>query len=154
MEQLAIREEIRENIKSGQLSAEIDIIVIDNTWLTSSNIWFKRTGDEFTYLGKKYDILKKESGSTTTTFYAINDSKEEHLFASLEDHLQTTTDLSKPNKNHPFAKNFKKNILKIVFFERSNTKSFLNSSEIKFTSTDVIYNSTDPKGIFLPPEIA
>jgi hypothetical protein len=152
VDQLAIKEEMKNNISCGLKDERVTVLKIDNKLLTSANSVFEQKDDEFTYNGSKYDIVKEETGTIFTTFYAVNDAKENHLFASLDNHIQSNTDL--PNKHSQNSKNLTKSILKIFFTERTAylIPSFCSESEL--ISPTIIYKSADQKAALLPPKLA
>lgn len=153
VEQYTIREEIRNNLNLGFISKGIDVISIEHSVSNTVNTVFERDGNEFIYKGKRYDILKEESNAASTTFYAINDKKEEHLFSSLEQHVDLNVNVDGAAK-HSDAKNLNHNIIKTYFFESTDFSIFNNSITIKFPPAEHFYHSIDGKTALLPPKIA
>jgi hypothetical protein len=152
VEQCAIKEEMKENIKFGFKDDRITVLTIDNNLITSVNNIFEQRDDEFTYYGNKFDIIKKEPGLKSTTFYVIHDTKEDHLLTSLDNHIQSSSDL--PNKHSQNTKNLTKNLVKILFIEKINFSFSSVQSTSEFSDANLNYYSIDKKTEILPPELA
>lgn len=154
LEQFAAREEMRSNIDLGVFDSRITVLSINNTLLSNTNSSFQKFGNEFIYNGQLYDIVKSENKGNETVFYVLNDQKEEHLFASLENHFQShqegTTDSKHPAPN----KKLGKNLVKAYFFQNIAVLAFNlreNSNTPSFVS---FYQSIDKKAPLLPPKLA
>lgn len=154
LEQFSIRQEMRTNIDLGVFDKRVSVITIDNELLASANHLFQLKGDEFTFKGKQYDILSKKTVGGKTTFYAMNDTKEEHLLSSLEDHIRNTTDLSQTNKQPLHAKNLCKNFSLLYYSEVRPYPITVPSTAVLYPSFQSIYQSIDKKAVLLPPKIA
>ncbi|MCW3102911.1 MAG: hypothetical protein JWO09_1351 [Bacteroidetes bacterium] len=153
-QQYSIKQEMKANIRLGVFDDRVCAITIDNHLLSSAGSSFELQGDEFIYKGKQYDILSRKTEGNTTTFYAVNDTKEEHLLASLEDHIQNTADLTTTHKQPLHSKNLCKNVVLLYYSEISSLYMALPSNTVTYSSLECIYHSIDKKAALLPPKIA
>ncbi|MCW3070656.1 MAG: hypothetical protein JWO44_546 [Bacteroidetes bacterium] len=153
-EQYAIKQEMKINIRLGVFDERVSAITIDNALLSSAGSEFELKGDEFIYKGKQYDILSKKTEGNKTTFYAVNDTKEEHLLSSLEDHIQNTADLTTTHKQPFHAKNISKSFSVLYYSEISSFYMTVPSNTVIYPSLECIYHSIDQKTALLPPKTA
>jgi hypothetical protein len=87
------RKEMKAYIKNNLDEDELEIIMISDSEISSASSSFRFIKkNEFTYKGKLYDIVHQKIEGSNTTFYCINDKKEEKLFANLDDHIKCHTD--------------------------------------------------------------
>jgi hypothetical protein len=109
--QYAIRNEIKTRIKEAIPENELTIIRLTDEDIKNRKKGYKRIDDkEFSLSGKLYDIVRSQSCGDTTTFYCINDSKEEQLFANLDEHVKRQMDTNGPLRNR--ANTLLKNLVK------------------------------------------
>jgi len=77
-----IRSEVKGIIKSGCLEANYTLLKIVKP---GSNPDFKKTEtDEFTYLGRMYDVVREWTKNDTTFYYCINDKQEDQLITGFQ----------------------------------------------------------------------
>lgn len=152
-EQYAIKKEMKNNIELGIVDERVSVITVSNEPGETNND-FLLNGDEFIYKGKQYDILRKQTNHSSTTFYAVNDTKEDHLISSLEDHLEKNTDLQKSKSHSAVPHNFIKNIFQLYYSDSPLASIVIPSSNVSYHSTEVVYFSADKKELLLPPELA
>ena len=75
--------------------------------------------DEFSLNGKMYDVAFSKHEGTILYLYCYSDSKEEHLFTSLNSHVKNTIDDPVSGKN---SKNTLKNPLPDYFMDFNKTE--------------------------------
>jgi len=153
-QQYSIKQEMRANIRLGVSDERVCAVTVDNHLLSSAGPVFELRGDEFIYKGKQYDIISRKTEGGSTTFYAVNDTQEEHLLSSLEDHIQNTADLASTHKQPLHSKNLCKNFVLLYYSEVSAMSIALPSHTITYSSLECIYQSADKKAPLLPPRIA
>ena len=73
-----IRQEIKYEIRRGIDEAELAIITVSKG--EENEIYWTEKNTEFKYKGAMYDIVKTEVKNNKTTYYCINDVKEQQLF--------------------------------------------------------------------------
>ncbi len=83
---VAVRKEIKKRIKAGVPEKDLHVLRfrLDDVESGSAGIQWKHKG-EFSYRGKMYDIVRKTADQEFITYYCINDTEEEQLFARLDE---------------------------------------------------------------------
>lgn len=95
--QIQIRSEAKEQIEKSL--NEQDLIKIVLPAEKTDELKWTRAGKEFIYKDKMFDVIKKKEEKGTTTFYCINDEKEETLFSNLDEYVRKNTDRNNKLKN-------------------------------------------------------
>ena len=109
--QYAIRKEVKNRIKDAIPENEFTVIRLTNDDVQNGKKGFTKIDDkEFSLSGKLYDIVRSQVSGDTTIFYCINDSKEEQLFANLDEHVKRQMDTSGPLRDR--ANTLLKNLVK------------------------------------------
>jgi len=103
-------------MKSNVSQDKIEKIVINN----NSQHFQRIHSREFRYCGKMYDIIKEVKKGSTTTFYCINDKKEEELMESISKYFQTSDDGMTSVK---YSGKILKNIFFPLYFESTKLNS-------------------------------
>jgi hypothetical protein len=151
LEQLAAKQEMRENISLGLSDDRISVLTINNNQLSDL---LPGTEEEFTYEGKKYDLLKKENDGAQTRLYAVSDTREDHLFSFLNDQFHSNTDLSKAHK-HPSATKDLSKLVKTDYFPGSPEMTVpARFSTPLFCTAESFYHSINRKTSLQPPRTA
>ncbi len=149
--QYQIKYEMQSEIKQGADNNEFETLTISKNNL--HYVEWLETGKEMRYNNKLYDIVKCTETSSAVTFYCINDTKEESLFANLEEHINTHI-AGKPTKNENQKKSIG-NIIKLYFNNDLSINLNLVSSEKHiFSSNNFTYKSTLIETDSPPPELA
>jgi hypothetical protein len=104
-----IQSETWENIKKGISDKDLCLIVVPVN--SKSGIYWFEKDKEFLYQWKMYDVVKIKSDKNSTTYYCINDEKEQQLIDNYE---------KNKNRNNEHEKLLKK----ILISEYIPTKTF------------------------------
>ena len=88
-----IKREVKIMIMQNTIQSPFSIFTFRNTQLHSGELKWENE-EEFKYQDKMFDIIKTQKDGGTTTFYCLNDKKEELLiknfiFASLKNNAQS-----------------------------------------------------------------
>ena len=127
--QLAVRNEIKANIKNSIPEEDLFLIKLTNDEMKSGKSGFRKINDsEFFFFGKLYDIVKVKKNADTNYFYCINDAKEEQLYAALGSHVERQTDQSSPVNQKT------SNLLKHV------VKEAICNTKVSFAMVVVLFN--------------
>ena len=140
----AIRNEVKANIKKNIPLKELILITIDAS--NEKEICFLEE-DEFLYKDKMYDIVRSERKGNSVTYYCLNDSKEEELFANLNSEVKKNMD-SNPVRHK--SQQILKKINLSLFYEEANTlnKNTFNNVFYPFNKDELLYLSFD---VLTPP---
>ena len=126
VQQFQIRREIKRQIMRGIPDEELCVISV-NQANDAELFWLG--DDEFFYHGSIYDVVRKVTLSETeATYYCINDTLEENLFANLD-----TLVKRQKTSREPWGGLVKKlyQLLAGLFFKSQETISFLHKSPSK-----------------------
>ena len=148
--QYSIRSEIKEEIKQKFTPPQLITIVVDKQQL--SKIEWSEEGEEMHYDSKLYDVVRFTETKKSITYYCINDTQEESLFAGLEEHIATHVSGNKPIKNES-SKNIIDTTIKLYYSFISDFKfdtGCLSTPPI-FTN-NLIYTSALIETESIPPE--
>jgi hypothetical protein len=148
--QYEIKSTIVSEINLGIKTNAETIITINKTDL--SKIDWQEEGKEMVYNGKRFDVVKSKADQTTVTFYCINDTQEETLFANLDKHVTSHVAYNKPLTNQS-AKNIVNDIVKI-FFTSQQEFTFTTPATVTvvFSPFRVNYTSELTKTNTPPPQ--
>ena len=105
--QISVKNDIRKKLKSSlplNSLSEIKVSLKDSHSKNSALKWYD-DDKEFSYGGKMYDIVSKETKGDTIYYYCINDTREEQLFAGLNGYVNKAMS----------DDGLKQKVLKIVF---------------------------------------
>lgn len=122
--QYFLKNNIKEQIESNDIFGLIEILTFDNEEI-KNHLYFIHEF-EFKYQNNLYDIVKTNKTDSNTTYYVINDTKEEILIYKF-----ANNDLSK-DKIFPF---FNFNLIKSL-----NLISIINEYEIKLNIIKIYTN--------------
>jgi len=149
-QQVAIRKEIKKQIKEGVPEDELTIIT-----QTSENfdeiVWIKPK-KEFTYKGTMYDVVRKTvEDNGDITYHCINDTQETTLFVNLDNLVKKNMD----------ARNNGKDSIKLLFqslyFSNDLMKINFSTNEKKvelFIFYSSYYLSPDLYVLAPPPKLS
>jgi hypothetical protein len=147
--QLAVKKEIKSQIKSNLAIKELTMITINKTDL--STIDWKDGGKEMVYKDEMYDIVRTTETPVSITYYCINDRKEKALFANLDEHINAHISADKPLKNSG-SKKLVEHVVKLYFcnepmlsFNINETGVLFFLTPIKFPSVFIEINSPPPE---------
>lgn len=140
----AIRNEVKANVKKNIPLKELILITIDAS--NEKEIYFLEE-DEFLYKDKMYDIVRSERKGNSVTYYCLNDSKEEELFANLNSEVKKNMD-SNPVRHK--SQQILKKINLSLFYEEANTlnKNTFHNIFYPFNKDELLYLSFD---VLTPP---
>lgn len=144
--QFQVKKEIVAEIKSGRLKKELSVITINKSDL--ANIEWIEAGKEMRFQDKLYDVVKYSETSTTFTFFCIDDTEENILFANLNSHIKEHTLESKPDSK---SKKVSDHITKLYFSNHSNTQFFIGVKTNYFPFKNRSFNSVFMKKNSPPP---
>ncbi|MFL5764969.1 MAG: hypothetical protein ACJ77K_13580 [Bacteroidia bacterium] len=122
-ERMEIKNEIRSEINAGNYDRAFTSVITINK-ADPAKIELSDDGSEVRYNDAMYDVVKTTETANEISYYCINDSKENSLFATLNDHISTHI-VNKPIKDHG-AKKISDDIVKI-WFPADNTFNFNQS---------------------------
>ncbi|MGZ4034183.1 MAG: hypothetical protein ACXVPU_04410 [Bacteroidia bacterium] len=148
IEQSQVKDEIESEIKAGVNTEDLTIITINKTDLSS--IQWTESNKEMRYKDALYDVVKSCDSEKTITYYCINDTKEESLFASLDNHINTHVVANKTDKN---SKKSVENFVKLYFPSKQKAEAIavINVSanhlpfHLIFTSAIIEKNAPPPE---------
>jgi len=147
--QSEIKREAKTEISHDLINKKLTSITINKKKLV--DIKWLESGKEMLYNNKLYDIVKTTETSSSITFYCINDTKEESLFANLEDHINTHIAANKPI-NSGNQKKVTDNVIKL-YFPNEHSINFISSiSAFQFFPANGTYLSTLIETDSPPPE--
>lgn len=141
------KNEIRTEIESGIFKKELTELIIDKKDL--AEIQWVEDDKEMRFRGAMYDVVKYSETNNTITFYCIEDSKEDKLFTSLEDHIDGQTLANKPYSN---SKKIVDHIIKLYYLNHNLFISHNEISNIKISSSELFYKSVFIKKNSPPPQ--
>lgn len=148
VEQFQIKSEIESEIKSGINPEELTVITIDKANLAT--IQWAEAGKEMRYKDGLYDVVKFTETENTIIYYCINDSKEDFLFANLDEHINTHIAANNSQKS---SKTLINHVIKIYF---ANKQQFAIPQSAILTSllpfNDLIFTSALLQKNTPPPE--
>ena len=148
-EQWQIKSEVRSQIRSGfENDSQLKITISRAEF---SSIELNDNGQEINYKGHLYDIARISETANTITYYCINDSKEESLFATLDQHINSNVAANKPVKNND-TKKITDNVVK-VYFSPKNSFDFnsFGTGGIDFPKVNTFYISAQKQNSTPPP---
>ena len=147
-EQFQIKSEIESEIKSGITTEELTVININKKNVAA--IQWTEYGKEMRYKDELYDVVKFSETATTITYYCIDDSKEDSLFANLDVHINTHVATNNPQKS---SKKLSNHVIKIYF---SNKQQFIVAPSALFAKfspfNNLIFTSAILEKNAPPPE--
>lgn len=118
--QHSVKNEVKRKIRSRIPETDLELITFNRADLNT--IVWEEEGKEFWHNGKMYDIVKSLSSDKTISFYCIRDTKEESLFAFLEELLEKETETEDEENNSCLKK--------------IETQNYLLSSDLYFFETE------------------
>ena len=148
IEQCQVKEEIESEIKAGVNTENLITIIINKADL--ENIQWTDSNKEMRYKDALYDVVKSTKTETTITYYCINDSKEESLFASLDSHINTH--IASNNKTDKNSKRLIDNVVKLYFSTKQKIENTASASSINYLPYNLIFTSTIIEKNAPPPE--
>ncbi len=92
-----LKNQINYKITNGVKAEELTLITIDKKH--AQDIEWLEMNEEMHYKGERYDIIKSTETAETITYYCISDKQEEHLFASLYEHIINSISGNDSKKN-------------------------------------------------------
>lgn len=93
VQQLVVRREIKRQIKRGLRDDELHVITVSSE--NQHELTWKEE-NEFEYHGRMYEVVRKQTSHHSVTYYCINDTQEEALFAGLDELVRRKTDHQNP----------------------------------------------------------
>ena len=148
IEQYQIKETIESEIKSGINTEDLTLITISKT--DPSAIQWTEAGKELRYNDAIYDVVKSQETATTITYYCLNDTKEESLFANLDDHINTHVIANNTHKN---SKKSIDNIVKLYFLSKQKIETISVATSSSYLPFHLIFSSTIIEKNAPPPEL-
>ena len=146
VQQLRIREVIKQRIKAGVPAAELVLLEIPKSFEEGPHSAFQRIHEgEFRFYGKMYDIVRKVERGGTTLYYCIADEKETQLFANLDELVKQEWGQSpaRQKQNEELLR-----LLDSLFFSYTENFYFIASTrEAELTTPTVMLKTW----IFTPP---
>lgn len=139
--QLQVRSEIKEEMKNSLNESELEIITVPASKM--SELRWTRPGKEFVYKNKMFDVVKKQEKNGTTSFFCLNDKKEERLFANLDEYVRKNTTRNNKVKNI-LAKNISNYFFEEIKTPDSNYKAERLESSYKETYESLYSESHSP----------
>jgi hypothetical protein len=147
--QYAIRKEVKNRIKDAIPENELTIIRLTTNEVQNGKIGFKKIDEkEFSLSGNLYDIVRSRICGDTTIYYCINDSKEEKLFANLDEHVKRQMDTNGPLRDR--ANSLLKNLVKQALLYKYSF-ALPESSVVSYTLTNAVLPKFFNKNIPSPP---
>jgi hypothetical protein len=115
--QFSIHQEIKQTIRKNLKDSELTLIVVSDR--EKSDIRWIENGKEFSLNGEMYDVVRIKIQNGKTSYYCINDVKEEELITSYK----------KNHKNRESDKNVKNGIM-LQFFPKTTSLLIYNFTSI------------------------
>ena len=120
------KKEMKRKIKAGLSEAELTYFTFSHTDFENLD-WIH--SKEFRYQNRMYDVVKKfETENDSVKIACINDEQESRLFANLNEHINSFSDIQKDGK--PSTKILLK-LLKIQAITNNSVSSYVNTFKIK-----------------------
>ncbi len=147
--QYEVKTEMESKIRSGVNTDGLTMIAINKKDL--SNIEWTERNEEMRYKGELYDVVKSAETNASVTFYCINDSKENTLFTTLDEHINMHIATNKSIKNES-SKKVMDTLIKIYFSNASCVNFIDFSPDTSFPSANLIYTAAVIKISPPPPQ--
>jgi len=128
-------------MKNSLNESELEIITVPASKM--SELRWTRPGKEFVYKNKMFDVVKKQEKNGTTSFFCLNDKKEERLFANLDEYVRKNTTRNNKVKNI-LAKNISNYFFEEIKTPDSNYKAERLESSYKETYESLYSESHSP----------
>ncbi len=147
VEQFQIKSEIESEIKSGINTEYLTTITINKTDLAT--IQWTEFGKEMRYYDELYDVVRFSETANTITYYCINDSKEDSLFAILDNHINTHIATNNSQKSSNKMNN---HVIKLYFLNKQQFAIEASESSTNLLPFNLIFITTILEKNTLPPE--
>ncbi len=147
IEQYQIKESIESEIRSGINTENLTIITIKKADIAT--VQWTESGKEMRYNDALYDVVRSEESKDAVSYYCLNDSKEESLFASLDDHINTHIAASSTNKN---SKKQIDHVVKLYFSPKQKTEAPASGTASAYLPFHLIFTSAIIEKNAPPPE--